>query len=129
MRNIYRSLLMLIASSTQKELARHVRYLKTENEIPRSKLSNRVALTPQERNRLCRFARNLGSALNELVTTVHPDTIRRWIRESGAPNIRQYPRLLKICRQHANIDMEVIRQSANHLATERFLARQDFRYR
>jgi len=36
-RNIYRSLLFLIAGATQKELARQVRYLKVENQILRSK--------------------------------------------------------------------------------------------
>ncbi len=29
------------------------------------------------------FAKNLGSALNELATIVHPTTIRRWIREAS----------------------------------------------
>jgi putative transposase len=82
-RNIYRSLLLLIAGATQKELARQVRYLKVENEILRSKLPKKVTVTPKERNRLVRFAKNLGSALSELATIVHPDTIRRWIREQS----------------------------------------------
>jgi len=43
MRNIYRSLLLLLVGATQKELARHVRYLKVENQILRSKLPARVA--------------------------------------------------------------------------------------
>ncbi len=41
MRNIYRSLLLIIAGATQKELARQVRYLKVENDILRSKLPAR----------------------------------------------------------------------------------------
>ena len=82
MRNIYRSLLMVIAGSTQKELARQIRYLKIENQILRSRLPARIMVTAQERNRLIRYAANLGRALNELATIVHPDTIRRWIRES-----------------------------------------------
>jgi putative transposase len=81
MRNIYRSLLLILAGATQRELARYVRYLKTENEILRSKLPARVVVTPRERNRLIRFAAKLGRGLNELVTIVHPDTLRRWIRE------------------------------------------------
>jgi hypothetical protein len=55
MRNIYRSLLLLLVGATQKELARHVRYLKVENQILRSKLPARVIVTRQERNRLVRF--------------------------------------------------------------------------
>lgn len=81
MRNIYRSLLLILAGATQRELARYVRYLKTENEILRSKLPARIVVTPRERNRLIRFAAKLGRGLNELVTIVHPDTLRRWIRE------------------------------------------------
>jgi len=83
MRNVYQSLLLLIAGATQQELARHVRYLKVENEILRSKLPKRVTLTPKEKNRLAKFAAKLGSALNELATIAHPNTIRRWIREAA----------------------------------------------
>ena len=81
MRNVYRSLLLIIAGSTQKELARQVRYLKVENQILRSKLPARVPVTEKEKNRLVRFAAKLGGALNEIVTIVHPGTLRRWIRE------------------------------------------------
>jgi len=50
----------------------------------RHDLWNPVCVTEQERNRLIRFAKNLGAkALNELATIVHPDTIRHWIREQG----------------------------------------------
>jgi putative transposase len=82
-RNVYASLLLVIVGSTQKELARQVRYLKAENQILRSRLSDRVSLAQREKNRLIRFAKNLGSALNELDTIVHPGTIRRWIREAA----------------------------------------------
>src|SRR4051812_31955037 len=82
MRNIYNALLLLIAGATHKQLARHVAYLKVENKILRSKLSVRVTVTPQERSRLVRFGGKLGKALNELVSIVHPETLRRWIRET-----------------------------------------------
>lgn len=81
-RNVYNSLILLIAGATQKELARQVSYLKAENQILRNRLPDRLSLTEREKNRLCRFAKNLGKALNELASIVHPDTIRRWIRES-----------------------------------------------
>jgi len=92
MRNIYRSLLLLIAGATQKELARQVRYLKLENEILRGKLPARVPVTPQERNRLVRFGSKLGRALDELVTIVHPGTLRRWIREARKRRAMSAPR-------------------------------------
>jgi len=85
MKNLYHSLLLLIAGSTQKELAAQLRYLKTENEILRSKLPKRVPVTAQEKNRLVKFGTELGKALGELVSIVAPDTLRRWIRESKKP--------------------------------------------
>ncbi len=69
--------MLVIARSTQKELARQVSYLTVENQILRSRLPDRISLTQREKNRLVRFAKNLGSALSELATIVHPGTIRR----------------------------------------------------
>ena len=86
MRNAYQSLLLLIAGATQNELAEQLRYLKVENEILRSKLPKRVTVTDKEKNRLAKFAQNLGPALKELVSICHPETLRRWIREwKGMP--------------------------------------------
>lgn len=82
MKNPYHALLMLIDGATQKELAAQIQYLKAELEIARSKLPQRVTVTAQERNRLAKFGAKLGRALDKLVTIVHPDTLRRWIRES-----------------------------------------------
>ncbi len=82
-RNIYTSLMLVIAGSTKKELARQVSYLKAENQILRSRLPERLSLTHREKNRLVRFAKNLGSALNHLATIAHPSTIRKWIRDAS----------------------------------------------
>jgi len=71
-RNIYTSLVLLIARATEKDVARHVSYLKAENQILRSRLPQRLILTQREKSRFVRFAKNLGSALNELATIVHP---------------------------------------------------------
>ena len=79
--------MLVIARSTQKELARQVSYMKAENPILRSRLPDRIRLTQREKNRLVRFAKNLGSALNELATIVHPGTIRRWTREAAAKKL------------------------------------------
>ncbi|MBC7854634.1 MAG: transposase [Pirellulaceae bacterium] len=83
MANIYQSLLLLIAGATQKELARQLKYLKVENQILRSRCKERVHVTPKEKDRLVKFATGLGKALAQLATIVHPDTIRRWIREAS----------------------------------------------
>jgi putative transposase len=113
MKNLYQRLLLLIAGATQLELARHVRYLKIENEILRSKLPKRVPVTPKEQNRLVKFGAKLGKALSELVTIVHPDTLRRWIRDSqqkakkkpvkkGRPRTQEQIRelILKLAREN-----------------------------
>jgi len=82
-RNVYNSLLLVIARPTDRELARQVSYLKSENQILRSRLPERLILKQREKSRLVRFAKNLGSAaLNQLATIAHPGTIRRWIREA-----------------------------------------------
>ncbi len=60
MRNVYRSLLLILVGATQKELARHLRYLMVENQLLRSKLPYRVPITDQERNRSVRFGSKLG---------------------------------------------------------------------
>src|SRR6188508_3322119 len=82
MNKLYRALMLFIASATQKELARHVRYLKAENQMLRSRLPARVMLTTKEKHRLVKLAAKLGAALDCLATIVHPDTIRRWAREA-----------------------------------------------
>jgi putative transposase len=74
--------LLLIAGATSKQLACQVTYLKIENRILRSKLSARITVTAQERSRLVRFGAKLGQAVDQLVSIVHPNTLRRWIRES-----------------------------------------------
>jgi putative transposase len=81
MTNVFQSLLLVIAGSTQKELARQVKYLKVENEILRGKLPARITVTPKEQNRLVRFAKGLGKVIHELTTIVAPGTLLRWIRE------------------------------------------------
>lgn len=79
--SLFRSLLLVIAGSTQRELARQVRYLKVENEVLRSKLPARITVTPKERQRLLKFGAKLGKAIHQLVTIVTPGTFLRWIRE------------------------------------------------
>jgi putative transposase len=80
---VLNSLLMLIASATDRALARHVQYLKAENEILRSKLPKVVQVTPKERNRLVRLGRRIGSAINQLISIVSPRTFLRWLNAEG----------------------------------------------
>ena len=59
----------------------HIKYLKVENQILRSKLPGRITVTPKERHRLVKFAQKLGKSLHQLATIVKPSTLLRWIRE------------------------------------------------
>ena len=61
MKNIFQSLLLVIAGATQKELARQVKYLKVENQILRARLPKRIMVTPKERTRLIKFAHKLAA--------------------------------------------------------------------
>jgi putative transposase len=81
MPNVFQSLLLVIAGSTQKDLARQIKFLKVENEILRGKLPKRITITPKERWRLTKFGQRLGKSIHELTTIVAPSTLLRWIRD------------------------------------------------
>jgi putative transposase len=73
-----RPLLLLLARLTDRELAGVVQYLKTENDILRSRLPKRINVTAREKQRLLKFGRPLGSAIKHLITIVSPRTFARW---------------------------------------------------
>jgi putative transposase len=70
MKKPFQRLLISLASSTDRELARQVRYLKEENKVLRSKLPKRNTVTPEEKHRLVKFGKPVGKAIKELVTIV-----------------------------------------------------------
>ncbi len=87
---LFHPLLALIASATDRRLARYVRYLKEENRILRDRIPGQIHTRPHERVRLLKFGLSLGKAINELITIVTPGTFHRWIREEkrGKKNSR-----------------------------------------
>lgn len=92
MKNIYRSLLLVIAGATQQELARQIKYLKVENEILRRRIPGRIQVTPKERSRLVKFAGKLAAkVVHQLVSIVHPETLLRWVREERKGKQKQRP--------------------------------------
>jgi putative transposase len=68
-----------------------VEYLKLENRLLRDRLPKRLRVTFQERRRLVKLGRPLGSAIRELVTIVTPRTFARSLKgsERGATAKRQ----------------------------------------
>jgi len=105
-RNIYTALLLVLAKATNKELARYVSFLKAENQLLRSRLPERIKLTEREKNRLIRFGRGLGSALNHLCTIVHPDTLRKWIREADQSSSKRKSKTKKSGRPRTQAELE-----------------------
>jgi putative transposase len=78
MRWLYHPLLVLIARSTESELAKHVEFLKAENAMLRRRLPKNVRPTTQEWELLLRLGRAIGnSGVCALITIV---TYRSWVR-------------------------------------------------
>ena len=80
MTKLFHPLLALIASATEHELAKYVEYLKEENKILRARIPGQFHTTPEERERLIKFGKPLGRAIESLITIVKPATFYRWCR-------------------------------------------------
>ncbi len=78
---IFHPLLALIASGTDRELAKYVQFSKEENKILRSRIKGEVHTKPEERKRLLEFGKALGRAIEELLTIGSPSTFYRWMRK------------------------------------------------
>lgn len=89
---IFHPLLALIASATESELAKYVEYLKEENRILRARLPKQVHTRPAERERLLKFGKALGRAIEELITIVSPATFYRWIRQEQEGTTAKNPK-------------------------------------
>lgn len=88
MTKIFHPLLALIASGTDRELAKYVQFLKEENRILRARIPGEIHTRPDERQRLLKFGKSLGRAIEELITIVSPVTFYRWCREKNAQKER-----------------------------------------
>lgn len=74
MKHYLQQFLLILAGATDKELAKQVQYLREENRILRDRLPKRIQVTPQERSRLLKFGREVGSAIKSLIIIVTPQT-------------------------------------------------------
>lgn len=83
MARFFHPLLALIASATDRELAKYVEYLKHENQILRARLPKQIHTTAQERERLLKYGKAVGKAIKELVTIVSPATFARWLHDES----------------------------------------------
>src|SRR5262245_28637067 len=85
MRTFCHAFLQLLATATDRQLARYLEYLKTENRILRDKLPARVTVTPRERQRLLKYGRPLGPAIRQLITIGSPRPFARWVSGDRRP--------------------------------------------
>ncbi len=81
---ILHPLLALIASASNKELARYVEFLKEENKIQRARVPGQIHTRSDERWRLVKLGKALGQAIEELITLVTPSTFYCWCLEADA---------------------------------------------
>jgi putative transposase len=92
MLRLVQPLFLLLTQATDKELARMVEYLKAENRLLRSRLPERIEVTPRERARLVKLGKKLGSKLKDLISVVSYRTFRRWLQaEAPAPKKPKRP--------------------------------------
>lgn len=90
---IFHPLLALIASATDKQLAKYIQFLKEENKILRARIPGQVHTRPDERERLIKFGKVIGRAIEELITIVSFATFYRWLRdEDGKPKRKKNPK-------------------------------------
>lgn len=88
----FHPLLTLIASSTDRELAKYVQFLKEENKILRKRIKGEIHTRPEERQRLLEFGKSLGRAIEALITIVSPSTFYRWIRDDQGGKKKANPK-------------------------------------
>lgn len=84
---IFHPLLALIASGTDKELAKYVEFLKEENKILRARIPGPIHTKPEERQRLLKLGKALGRAIEALVTIVTASTFYRWCRDEDQAKV------------------------------------------
>ena len=92
MSKIFHPLLALIASATDRELAKYVQFLKEENKILRARVPGQIHTRPAERERLLVFGKAIGRAVEELLTIVTPGTFYRWLREADGSSRAKNPK-------------------------------------
>jgi putative transposase len=78
---IFHPLLAMIASATDRELAKQVQYLKEENKILRARIPGQIHTKPAERAQLVKLGKVIGKAIEELISIVSPSTFYRWLHQ------------------------------------------------
>src|SRR3954452_24171183 len=80
MRWLFQPLLLLIAKSTESQLAAQVEFLKAENRLLRKRLPKTIPLFEWERMLLVRLGGRVGSGVKALISVVSYHTYLAWRR-------------------------------------------------
>ena len=80
---LFPPILKLLGRSTDHELAAQVQYLAAENRILRSRLPQRLSLTPAEKSLLVQLGAASRQHVNDLVAVCRPRTFLRWLAGGG----------------------------------------------
>ncbi|MCC7390514.1 MAG: transposase [Phycisphaerales bacterium] len=91
LRRLVEPLYLRLMQATHADLARQVEYLRAENRVLRSKVEGTVKISPVERRTLIELGKRVGPALRDLISIVHYDTFRRWVRELRGPRRARRP--------------------------------------
>jgi len=84
---IFQEFLLLLGHLVHSSLIKQIDYLKVENQILRSKLGQRVYVTPSERQRLIKYGLPLGGSIRNFISIVSYSTFRRWVNNGVSKNI------------------------------------------
>ena len=80
---VFQPLFFYLASCTENQLARHIEFLKAENEMLRKRVpGKRIFLEPAEKKRLIELGQTIGAGVKHLITVVSYGSYLRWIREA-----------------------------------------------
>ena len=68
-----------------------MRVFNEENKILRARIPVQIHTKPSERERLIKFGKAIGRAIEELITIISPSTFYRWLRD-GEGKIMKNPK-------------------------------------
>jgi len=83
MRWLFHPLLLLLANSSEGNLAKQVEYLKAENAMLRKRLPKWLQTTAEERALLIKLGKAVGPGIRFLITIVQYNCYRRWVTKAN----------------------------------------------
>jgi len=81
--------LFLLGHLMHSNLMRQIDYLRTENQILRSKLGKRVHLSPSEKRKIIKYGLPLNGDIRRFINIVSYSTFRKWVNNGVCYN-RKY---------------------------------------